>query len=385
MNINNFKTVLPFIHKANVVPFVWGLHGVGKSSVVRQYCEENDLQFVDVRLGNMEVGDLIGLPDFTTDSKGNKTATKFMRPSWLPTSGKGIVFLDEFNRARRDVLQASFQFVLDRRIGTEYVLPEGWHIVVAGNPNTNDFITTDISDEALMSRFVHIKLSPTFDEWSSYMRKSSKDASVAAFFGEQPDLLHKGIEDFKLTMAKPNNRTADMLQRIVNSGLPEDYVQEVGVGCIGTEAAVAYVAFRKSNYTKIEVKDILNNYSKIREKVQKASDKETNRFDIINQCLTDLHLHFKEIADKDLKELEKDVEYVDKIEPVPKKQVDNLVAFLLDIPADMAIRFLYTDHIMVKCIALQKGVGDNKDLMDLVTNNKALVNKVRDEASKDNS
>lgn len=384
MNIKTLKEVIPFIHKAKVVPFIWGHHGIGKSSAVRQYCEENELDFVDLRLGNMEVGDLIGLPDFTVDEQGNKVATKFMRPSWLPTSGKGVVFLDEINRARRDVLQATFQFVLDRKIH-EYTLPEGWSVVVAANPNTNDYIVTDVSDEAFMARFAHIKLSPSMDEWTSYMRSQSAEASVASFFTEQSDLLNKTVEDFKLSMAKPNNRTADMLQRIIDAKLPDHYLQEVAAGCIGTEAAVAFLAFRKSNYTKIDVKDVLNSYSKIKDLVVKASAKETNRFDILNQVVTDLVSHFKEIAEKDLKELEKDVEYADKIKPVSKKQVDNLIAFLLDIPADMSVRFLYTDHIMVKCIALQKGVADNQQLIDLIKNNKAIVGQVRDAANKDNT
>ena len=160
------KAALPFLFKANVPTLIHGRHGVGKSQGIFQVSQElqyvhptkgkTSYDFIDLRLGNMEVGDLLGLADFEEDENGNKIATKFMRPSWLPTDPDscGILFLDEINRARRDVLQAAFQLVLDKKIH-EYELPKGWVVVGACNPNTDEYIVTDIGDAAFISLLSH--------------------------------------------------------------------------------------------------------------------------------------------------------------------------------------------------------------------------------------
>ena len=42
--------------------FVHGSPGVGKSSIVRQVCEDRGIEFIDVRLAQMEPCDIRGLP-----------------------------------------------------------------------------------------------------------------------------------------------------------------------------------------------------------------------------------------------------------------------------------------------------------------------------------
>ena len=182
MNIKKFKEAMPYLIQANVATLIQGHHGVGKSQAVKQYCDENGYGFVDLRLGTQDVGDLLGLADFELDAKGNKIATKFMRPTWFPVdpASKGIIFLDEINRGRRDVLQAVFQLCLDKKIH-EYALPKGWHVVAAMNPSTEDYIVTDISDKAFLDRFCHIKLSPSKQEWFDYAKKTKMNAELVQF------------------------------------------------------------------------------------------------------------------------------------------------------------------------------------------------------------
>ena len=48
---------------ADVALYIWGVHGIGKSSVVRQTAEELGIGFVDFRAAQLEASDLRGLPD----------------------------------------------------------------------------------------------------------------------------------------------------------------------------------------------------------------------------------------------------------------------------------------------------------------------------------
>ena len=82
-----------------------GKHGIGKSEILRAYYESKGMKVIAFFLGQMsDPGDLIGLPN--KDEKSGKTV--FMPPYWFPTDGKPIVlFLDELNRARPEVLPPS--------------------------------------------------------------------------------------------------------------------------------------------------------------------------------------------------------------------------------------------------------------------------------------
>ena len=120
MNITNLKKSLPYIIESGVVPMLVGPHGSGKSQVIRQFCGENGYHMFDLRLGTQDVGDLIGLADFKVEN--DRKVFEFAPPRWLvqcieyceknPDS-KAIIFLDELNRGRRDVLQAMFQLLTD--------------------------------------------------------------------------------------------------------------------------------------------------------------------------------------------------------------------------------------------------------------------------------
>ena len=77
---------------------------------------------VTLFLGQMsDPGDLIGLPHLD-EATGR---TEFMLPYWFPVDGKPVVlFLDELNRARPEVLQTVMDLTLNRKLAGKS-LPEG--------------------------------------------------------------------------------------------------------------------------------------------------------------------------------------------------------------------------------------------------------------------
>lgn len=107
-----------------------GKHGIGKSQIITKFFEEKGFRVVTLFLGQMsDPGDLIGLPRM--DEKTGKT--EFMPPYWFPTDGKPIVlFLDELNRARPEVLQTIMDLALNRKLAGRS-LPAGSRIMSAVN------------------------------------------------------------------------------------------------------------------------------------------------------------------------------------------------------------------------------------------------------------
>src|SRR5712671_5501043 len=106
---------------------IWGACGVGKSQIVAQVASDLNWQFLDVRAVQLDPVDLRGLPRIAADQ------AEWVPPKFLPTSGEGILFLDELTSAPQMTQAGCYQLVLDRRLG-EYHLPDGWVVVAAGNP-----------------------------------------------------------------------------------------------------------------------------------------------------------------------------------------------------------------------------------------------------------
>jgi len=110
-------------------------------------------------------------------------STKF-----LPTDGKGILFLDELTSAPQMTQAGCYQLVLDRKLG-EYVLPEGWVVIAAGNPASERGVHFAMP-RPLRNRFVHIELEADLSDWCRWAVGASVRPEIIAFLRFKPDLLH---------------------------------------------------------------------------------------------------------------------------------------------------------------------------------------------------
>ena len=72
---------------------IWGACGVGKSQIVAQVASDLGWQFLDIRAVQLDPVDLRGLPRISADQ------AEWVPPKFLPTAGKGILFLDELTAA----------------------------------------------------------------------------------------------------------------------------------------------------------------------------------------------------------------------------------------------------------------------------------------------
>ena len=163
-----------------------GNHGIGKSEILTEYFSGKGMKVVPLFLGQMsDPGDLIGIPN-----RNNTTGkTELMPPYWFPLDGKPIVlFLDELNRARPEVLQTIMDLALNRTLAGRK-LPDGSRIISAVNAG-DQYQLTDL-DPALVSRFNVVTFRPTTQEWLLWADKVGVDARVRDFIRENPIWLDK--------------------------------------------------------------------------------------------------------------------------------------------------------------------------------------------------
>ncbi len=328
MNIETLKEALPFLIKAQIPAMSVGHHGVGKTEGVRQFAQDNGHFLRIINLGTQEVGDIIGLADFEKDAKGNNVATKFMIPDWAKELKEfceknpdkvGILFLDELNRARRDVLQVVFPLLLEKRIHAT-IFPKNFYVMAAMNPNTEDYIVTDISDKALLDRFCHIKMAPSKQEFFKYARSRGFEAQLVQFLQDQPELLQAELEAFDLSDVKPSRRSWEAVDRFLKLKPPMHVARDVVAGLVGGVAATACFKALSETDKPISAKDVLGDYSKFKKRIEQYSDaKSGGRIDMLKFTCDSL----QEYAENNKKALD-------------KTESKNLGEFLWDIPRDLS-------------------------------------------------
>jgi hypothetical protein len=180
-----------------------GKHGIGKSEIITRHFEDQGIPVIALFLGQMsDPGDLIGLPN--KDEATGKTG--FMPPYWFPTDDKPVVlFLDEMNRARPEILQSVMDLSLNRKLAGRS-LPAGSRVIAAVNDG-EEYQLTDL-DPALVSRFNVYFFSPTVGEWLFWAKQHGIDQRVVTFIEEHPDELEKNVDINKGTFDKTPDRRA---------------------------------------------------------------------------------------------------------------------------------------------------------------------------------
>lgn len=357
MNINKLKEAMPFALKAKIPLMLVGHHGIGKTEGVRQFCEEQGHLLRIVNLGTQEVGDIIGLADFEKDKSGNNVATKFMIPDWAKQIKEfceanpdkhAVLFFDEINRARRDVLQVVFPILLEGRIHTT-VFPKNFYVMGAMNPNTEDYIVTDISDKALMDRFCHIKLKPSTPEWFEYAKSRKFEDAVIMYLKEDPKMLSAELEDFSIER-KPSRRSWEAVDRVLKTKAPVNILEELVSGLVGFEAATAFIKSLSATDKPISGKEILADYGKFEKRVKKYSDAKTGG-------RQDLLMYTKDSLIDEIKGR-------DKKKGLTPDEAKNFGEFLIDIPKE--ISFMICQEVYMEEF-MRPVIDGNKKLIEILT------------------
>jgi len=81
MNIQETIHVLRAADMANDTALLEGVHGIGKSDIVKQYAKESGYFCQELFLSMMDTGDLIGIP--RTATVGTSTITTWAEPDWF--------------------------------------------------------------------------------------------------------------------------------------------------------------------------------------------------------------------------------------------------------------------------------------------------------------
>jgi len=314
MNVEQMKKVLKeILTKTDLTPCVVGHRGVGKTAGIVQICREIGRRYVPLRLGQMEVGDLVGIPYREGETM------HWSRPSWWPQEDDPatVVHCDELNRAQQeDTLQAIFQFVEppvegERRALHTHQMSPRHKVVVTINPPDGTYQVAPL-DRALLDRMVLIYVESDYACWARHARERGFDPAVRQFLAAHSQMLARqgGAMDLQV---EPTERAWEMVSVLRQKcRFPADLEMEVYAGIVGEEAAVMFLRWcAEQGRRPLSAEEVLEGWSEVAERA--AAQRDDQQAVTLNDLVTTLQVAPERAA----------------------ARAENLVAYLAVLPRDM--------------------------------------------------
>ena len=173
-----------------------GPAGVGKTEIVRQVAEENGLAFLSYSITHHTRQSIIGLPRLVQGEVDGKpcSMTEYTMSEIIAQvhrvmaeTGKteGILFLDEFNCASESLRPIMLQLLQDKSFGP-HPIPDGWMLVLAGNPTEYNRAASDL-DAVTADRMRVLHIQPDYAAWRAYMERRDVHPVVLSYLDNHKD------------------------------------------------------------------------------------------------------------------------------------------------------------------------------------------------------
>jgi len=166
---------IPFNRQRPVM--LMGPAGIGKTDIPKQAAEELEIGFVSYSITHHTRQSALGLPKIISKNYNGEevlvteyTASEIIASVMdeIKNSGneKGILFIDEVNCASETLTAPLLQLYQNKTLGTSR-LPEGWVLVLAGNPGEYNRSAKEF-DAVTRDRLRVIDIVPDPEAWLLY-------------------------------------------------------------------------------------------------------------------------------------------------------------------------------------------------------------------------
>jgi MoxR-like ATPase len=265
---------------------IWGEHGIGKTETVERFAKANGYEWAYVAPAQFEeMGDLTGMPHISNNEKGEEI-TRLAIPEWVPqTEGKGILLIDDVNRADDRILRGIMQLLQNYEL-VSWKIPKGWHIVLTANPDGGDYSVTPM-DFAMLTRMRHITLTFDAKTWALWAEKNGVDERGISFVLTYPELV-SGERTTPRTLVQ----FFDSIQEIKDLKKDLALVKMLADSTLDSNTVTAFIAFLNNDLSKIiSPEDILTSKKfdkEIYDKIKLLVQQEVKRVDILSVITTRL-------------------------------------------------------------------------------------------------
>lgn len=223
--------------KADIPLALWGNPGIGKSALGTLLAQKFELEFIDIRLGQIDPVDLNGFvhKDEVTQTFDYLPWARFpLEHTPLPAGKNGwLIMFDEVNTAPRQNLAAAYKIFLDRMVGS-YKLHPKCRIMMGGNLVGQGL--AGALPSPLVSRAGHVIMTPELTP----TLKAILGPSISTFLTNHPKFIYQ--ETSEPNTPFPTLRTWEMVKKhqAKNGGASS---LEALSAIVGQGAAVSYMSF----------------------------------------------------------------------------------------------------------------------------------------------
>lgn len=256
--------------------YIWGPPGVGKSTMVREVAQKKGWDpnrkpgdgpqkffLLDTRAAQLDALDLRGIPTKGQDGYADWQQFKNVLPHPEIHGEEGILFLDELNLADISVQKASYQLILERRLG-DYVLGDKVQIVAAGNPPKDVPGLVQKMPKPLANRFMHLEVDPPKSDAQRmdmvrWFYVNNIHPTIIAYLKAKPDAIYDDSNaSNELAWASPRtwHALSDEIQNSALGFLDSDgnltsnpdqllLLRQIAANSVGEGRAREYVAYTK--------------------------------------------------------------------------------------------------------------------------------------------
>lgn len=269
LNIEQVQRCLAILALARVPACLVGGVGCGKTTAVESFAKKLNRKLVTKILTFAAEEDLGGVPVADTKEAAKPGWVRVL-DYWMPVdiaslfheACTDILFLDEYDRAREAVQNASMQYTLGGHINGLQVA-EGVFTILAMNGESDSY-TTPLSAAAVTrvcTLFVSAQADGNQESYDRWALENGVHEVIRGFARFCPDLV-KSHDQFE-ELAKPTPRTRDMAGRIMEAidqvaFKTDDILLPLFAGVIGRAAAVQLIEYRRMHKSLPDPQTVLD-------------------------------------------------------------------------------------------------------------------------------
>lgn len=275
MNFNDALKCVELVIESGAVPLLIGESGIGKTTIVKNLCKNNDYYNINIDGNMLKEGEIGGLPtveDYLVHMNGEDIKLKrtvyavhikLQEIERVLSKDPGrtiILFIDEINRCEHSVQQELMNIILNREING-FKIPDQVKVVAAMNPsnkygeyNNTDYQVIDM-DAAQEDRFTWIEVESDTKAWISWGMENINGVKnihedILNFISTFPEYLHtpNSVEMVKAT-PRSWERVSNVYNIYLNKGekIPKNIIYNVIKGNVGSSIAQEFMNFIDNN------------------------------------------------------------------------------------------------------------------------------------------
>lgn len=271
----------------NRVPlYLEGAPGIGKTELTEQVAQELGLGFVSFSLVHHTRNSLLGLPVIETLESGDKYTTYTMSEVIAKVQEQvdagmkeGILLLDEFPCMSETIMPAMLAFLQTKNIG-EHRLPEGWVIVLCGNPVQYNKSARKF-DSAVLDRLRKIEIEFEAACFIEYGKKIGLEPLIMDYLELRPEHVYRcrekeGVRELVTCRGWENLSHALRVYEELGQELDEECVRQFIKSEEICESFIQYVQQCQVGISREEMEDILEGmgFEHYKERILKLSMKQ---------------------------------------------------------------------------------------------------------------